>query len=106
MTVDMEGRAFGYCRSLSHKSRGHTLFSSCTVSDHDCDSQADDMDKDNRDDFTFAKLSDLKVPVTLRMSAVFVESIARNGTQGLRTVHSSKDPGFLALSPNSWRNRS
>jgi len=28
------------------------------------------MDKDNRDDFTFAKLSDLKVPVTLRMSAI------------------------------------
>jgi phosphatidylinositol 3-kinase len=29
------------------------------------------MDKDNRDDFTFAKLTDLKVPVTLRMSATF-----------------------------------
>ncbi|KAI0366306.1 atypical/PIKK/PI3K protein kinase [Pilatotrama ljubarskyi] len=26
------------------------------------------MDKDNRDDFTFAKLSDLKMPVTLRIS--------------------------------------
>ncbi|KAG6871955.1 hypothetical protein C0992_010045 [Termitomyces sp. T32_za158] len=26
------------------------------------------MDKDNRDDFTFAKLSDLKLPVTFRMS--------------------------------------
>jgi hypothetical protein len=25
------------------------------------------MDKDNKDDFTFAKLSDLKLPVTLRM---------------------------------------
>ena len=25
------------------------------------------MDKDNRDDFTFAKLSDLKMPVTFRM---------------------------------------
>ena len=25
------------------------------------------MDKDNRDDFTFAKLSDLKFPVTFRM---------------------------------------
>jgi len=25
------------------------------------------MDKDNRDDFTFAKLSDLKLPVTVRM---------------------------------------
>lgn len=25
------------------------------------------MDKDNRDDFTFAKLSDLKLPVTFRM---------------------------------------
>ena len=36
------------------------------------------MDKDNRDDFTFAKLSDLKVPVTLRMSAVFATSIPQN----------------------------
>lgn len=27
----------------------------------------DGMDKDNRDDFTFAKLSDLKMPVTFRM---------------------------------------
>ena len=26
-----------------------------------------DMDKDSRDDFTFAKLSDLKLPVTFRM---------------------------------------
>ena len=43
-----------------------------------CDSRVDDMDKDNRDDFTFAKLSDLKVPVTLRMSAVFVQSIPQN----------------------------
>ena len=25
------------------------------------------MDKDSRDDFTFAKLSDLKLPVTFRM---------------------------------------
>lgn len=25
------------------------------------------MDKDNRDDFTFAKLSDLKLPLTFRM---------------------------------------
>lgn len=32
------------------------------------------MDKDNRDDFTFAKLSDLKIPVTFRMSvaAIFI----------------------------------
>lgn len=27
------------------------------------------MDKDNRDDFTFAKLSDLKLPLTFRMYA-------------------------------------
>jgi hypothetical protein len=26
-----------------------------------------DMDRDSRDDFTFAKLSDLKLPVTFRM---------------------------------------
>ena len=29
--------------------------------------QLNAMDKDNRDDFTFAKLSDLKMPVTFRM---------------------------------------
>jgi phosphatidylinositol 3-kinase len=29
------------------------------------------MDKDNRDDFTFAKLSDLKLPVTFRMLETF-----------------------------------
>lgn len=28
------------------------------------------MDKDNRDDFTFAKLSDLKLPLTFRMYVV------------------------------------
>ena len=58
------------------------LFDPCTeshvpnlfscVADRDCDPRADKMDKDNRDDFTFAKLTDLKVPVTLRMSAPFV----------------------------------
>jgi len=69
-------------------------------------SRADEMDKDNRDDFTFAKLSDLKVPVTLRMSAVFVESIPPNSAQESRIVHSSKDPGWLVLSPNFWKNRS
>ena len=42
------------------------------------DSRVNNMDKDNRDDFTFAKLSDLKVPVTLRMLAIFVESITQN----------------------------
>lgn len=42
----------------------------------DRDLLTDNMDKDNRDDFTFAKLTDLKVPVTLRMSAAFVESMA------------------------------
>ena len=64
------------------------------------------MDKDNRDDFTFAKLSDLKLPVTLRMSAAFVQSAAPNRAQESRTVHSSKDPVLLALSLNFWRNRS
>jgi hypothetical protein len=28
------------------------------------------MDKDNKDDFTFAKLSDLKLPVTFRMYGI------------------------------------
>ncbi len=32
------------------------------------------MDKDNRDDFTFAKLSDLKMPVTFRMCLFFQPS--------------------------------
>jgi len=64
------------------------------------------MDKDNRDDFTFAKLSDLKLPVTLRMSVLFVESLPPTRAQESRIVRSSKDPVSLALSPNFWRNRS
>ena len=64
------------------------------------------MDKDNRDDFTFAKLSDLDLPVTLRMSALFVEFIAPNRAHGSRIVHNSKGRGLLVLSPNFWRNRS
>ena len=66
----------------------------------DCDPRADDMDKDNRDDFTFAKLSDLKVPVTLRMSATFVEPTPQNRAQESRVVHSSRDPGSLVPSLN------
>jgi len=54
---------------------------SLTVADRDFDPRVDDMDKDNRDDFTFAKLSDLKVPVTLRMLAIFVESVPQNCAQ-------------------------
>jgi hypothetical protein len=30
------------------------------------------MDKDHRDDFTYAKLSDLKIPVTFRMYALLL----------------------------------
>jgi phosphatidylinositol 3-kinase len=33
------------------------------------------MDKDNKDDFTFAKLSDLKLPVTFRMYGSVVDVI-------------------------------
>ena len=62
------------------------------------------MDKDNRDDFTFAKLSDLKLPVTLRMSATFVGFIAYRCAQGSEIAHSLKDLGCLELSPNFWRN--
>ena len=63
---------------LSHvnifaSSRARGLWQTAT-----CDSRVDNMDKDNRDDFTFAKLSDLKVPVTLRMLAVFAKSIPQN----------------------------
>lgn len=84
----------GLCGSFRRsESRGHP-FSSTR------------MDKDNRDDFTFAKLSDLKVPVTLRMSAVSAGSVAPNRAQGLGIVHSSRVPGFLVRSPNFWRNRS
>ena len=68
--------------------------------------RAYEMDKDNRDDFTFAKLSDLNLPVTLRMSAVSAEPIPPNRAQESKIVHSSKDPGFLAPSPNFWRNQS
>lgn len=82
------------------ESREHPPLASAS---RDCDS---DMDKDSRDDFTFAKLSDLKVPVTFRMSAGFIEFIMQNRAQESRIVHSSKDPGFLVLSPNFWRNRS
>ena len=92
---DMVGRCFrsGCCGPFRPSgSRGHPLLSI--------------MDKDNRDDFTFAKLSDLKLPVTLRMSAVFAESTVPYRAQELRTVHSSKDPVLLALSQNFWRNRS
>ena len=35
------------------------------------------MDKDNRDDFTFAKLSDLKLPLTFRMYVLFWLSISK-----------------------------
>jgi phosphatidylinositol 3-kinase len=34
------------------------------------------MDKDNRDDFTFAKLENLKMQVTFRMSVVVVSSFS------------------------------
>ena len=51
------------------------------------------MDKDNRDDFTFAKLSDLKLPVTFRM---FVHQLldwrlltqhCRSQLEGIRHPH-------------------
>jgi hypothetical protein len=64
------------------------------------------MDKDNRDDFTFAKLSDLKLPVTLRMSAPFVVFIVQQYTHQSRVVRSLKDLEFPALLLSSWRNLS
>ena len=71
------GQAFGgQCAFRCRGSREHPRFS--RVTDRDCDLRAGGMDKDNRDDFTFAKLSDLKVPVTLRMSAIFVKFIPQN----------------------------
>ena len=53
------------------------------------------MDKDNRDDFTFAKLSDLKLPVTFRMSVrtllclfVIADIISRSQLEGNRKPRS------------------
>ncbi|KAG5723857.1 Phosphatidylinositol 3-kinase catalytic subunit type 3 [Termitomyces sp. T112] len=39
------------------------------------------MDKDNRDDFTFARLSDLKLPVTLRISSLEGKRSSRTYTE-------------------------
>ncbi|KAG6873034.1 hypothetical protein C0995_003790 [Termitomyces sp. Mi166 len=39
------------------------------------------MDKDNRDDFTFAKLSDLKLPVTFRISSLEGKRSSRTFTE-------------------------
>ena len=63
-------------------------------------SRLDDMDKDNRDDFTFAKLSDLKLPVTLRMLVIFVEFVAQWRTHDQPTVRNLKEPEYLERSPN------
>ena len=42
------------------------------------------MDKDNRDDFTFAKLSDLKMPVTFRM---YLSPYVATPGLALRRIH-------------------
>lgn len=69
--------AFGFLHlsATAYRARTRsTALLSSTVKDHrfyqPVDSRAAPaMDKDNRDDFTFAKLSDLKMPVTFRMYA-------------------------------------
>ncbi|KAJ3480520.1 hypothetical protein NLI96_g8291 [Meripilus lineatus] len=59
------------------------------------------MDKDNRDDFTFAKLSDLKLPVTFRISQLEGIRTPRPFTELLEKpelrFHGVQQPGFSDL---------
>lgn len=59
------------------------------------------MDKDNRDDFTFAKLSELKLPVTFRMYAIHCSLVLPEPTTtGFVLVRNSKAHGRASL---CWR---
>lgn len=55
------------------------------------------MDKDNRDDFTFARLCDIKLPVTLRMFGEFLTfpfrslMTSRSQLEGVRKPRSFTD---------------
>lgn len=44
------------------------------------------MDKDNRDDFTFAKLSDLRLPVTFRMFVLSDQDIHHIESKSCRQI--------------------
>lgn len=58
------------------------------------------MDKDNRDDFTFAKLSDLKVPVTFRMYLHLLSRLSRPYISFLiQWLHSSQLEGIRKPHP-------
>jgi len=48
------------------------------------------MDKDNRDDFTFAKLSDLKLAITFRMYALTSHSSSHLPTLIIVLSHPSQ----------------
>ena len=62
------------------------------------------MDKDNRDDFTFAKLSDLKLPLTFRMYALVLTGIPTTYAQRiLDPVRNSKEQGHESQSRVCWR---
>lgn len=62
------------------------------------------MDKDNRDDFTFAKLSDLKLPLTFRMYALLLPGILTSITQRvLDSAPSSREQGHESQSRMCWK---
>jgi phosphatidylinositol 3-kinase len=62
------------------------------------------MDKDNRDDFTFAKLSDLKLPLTLRMYALILAGVPTTHSQPIPDpVHNLKEQGHETQSRMYWR---
>ena len=64
------------------------------------------MDKDNRDDFTFAKLSDLKMPVTFRMYISYALVSTRPAQENYATDPSWKGYVSHTLSQRYWRSPS
>lgn len=62
------------------------------------------MDKDNRDDFTFAKLSDLKLPLTFRMYALILAGAPATYAQRIpHPAHNSKEQDRESQSLMYWR---
>lgn len=103
--------AFGFLHlsATAYRARTRsTALLSCTVKDRrfyqpvdSCAAPA--MDKDNRDDFTFAKLSDLKMPVTFRMYATFpiLWPLASRAHWLYQSDHNLKGHASHTLSPKS-----
>lgn len=62
------------------------------------------MDKDNRDDFTFAKLSDLRLPLTFRMYALILVVLPTTYAHRVpHPAHNLKEQGRESQSRMSWR---